>query len=436
MKTPNRPNPSRRQFLATSAAAGAALSFGSSCVSTDGRAMEVPIAPPKGEMATDTTIRMGLIGTGGMGGGHLGGIYNANKNGREKVQVVALADVCKPRLDSAHERAEREQSITVDKYRDYKELLARDDIDCVLIASPEHWHAQMAVDAIEAGKDAYLEKPMTLRLDEALWLKRVMEANPHMRLQVGTQYMMQSKYVAAQKLIAEGAIGHPTFSQTSYCRNVPNGEWMYGIDDSVVPGENLDWEGWCGHLGPAEFDTEVYHRWRRYKHWSTGIIGDLLVHQMTPLMMAVNAGWPTRVDATGGHYVDKVMENHDQVNLTVGFEKGHTMIVAGSVVNQLGVEPLIRGHKANLFLGSNNCVLRPEPPFVDDIDEQTVKLPGGDWQDLLRLNFFEAVRTRSQNISQVDMASKVMVVVDLATRAMWEGSAWNFDPETLSASRA
>ncbi len=396
----------------------------------------VPLAPEKGPLDANATIRMGLIGAGGMALGHLGGIYKAHKDGRANVQVVALAEVCKPRLDRAKASGEKEQGIEVTGYRDYKKLLARDDIDCVLIASPEHWHAQMAVDSIEAGKDVYLEKPMTLRLDEAIWLKRTMEANPHMRLQVGTQYMMQGKYVAARDLIAKGAIGHPVTSQTSYCRNVPGGEWLYGIEPGIVPGELLDWDAWCGPLGPREFDTKIYHCWRRYKDFSTGIIGDLLVHQMTPLMMAVGAGWPIRVDATGGHYVDQVMENHDQVNITAGFEGNHTMTVAGSVVNELSVEPLIRGHKANLFLGSNDCVLKPERPFKDSVEAQTVSLPGGNWQDLMRLDWLESVRTRSQNVSQVEMATKMMVVVDLATRSMWGGSAWRFDPETFTASRA
>jgi len=437
MTKSNRPTPSRREFLVGSAAAGAAIGLTPSCTLTGKeRPMPVPIAPEKNPLATGATIRMGLIGPGGMGLGHLGGIIDAHKNGREKVQVVALAEVCKPRRDRAQARAEKGQGIEVDAYHDYRDLLARDDIDCVLVAAPEHWHAQMAVDAIESGKDVYLEKPMTLRLDEALWLKRVMDANPHMRIQVGTQYMMQAKYVAAKELIAKGEIGHALTSQTSYCRNVPGGEWLYGIEPGIEPGELLDWEAWCGHLGPRDFKTEIYHCWRRYKDFSTGIIGDLLVHQITPLMNAVDAGWPTRVDAVGGHYVDQVMENHDQVNITAGFERGHTLTVAGSISNELAIEPIIRGHKANLFLGTDSCVLKPERAYAETVSAKTIELPGGDWQDLLRLDWFKSVRTRSETASPVEMATKVMVVVDLATRAMWDGSAWNFDPATLTASRA
>ena len=144
----------------------------------------------------------------------------------------------------------------------------------------------------------------------------------------------------------------------------------------------------------------------------------------------MDAGWPTRVVATGGHYLDKAMENHDQVNLTVEFEGEHTMVVAGSTCNELGLETVIRGHEANLFLGSNNCVLRPERLFVDDVEERTVECAAIQPQDELRLDWFKSVRTREANASQVELATKIMTIVDLATRSIWEGSAFRYDAAT------
>ncbi len=188
--------------------------------------------------------------------------------------------------------------------------------------------------------------------------------------------------------------------------------------------------------GAHPFDTLVYHRWRRYKDFSTGIVGDLLVHVMTPLVFALDAGWPTRVSAIGGHYIDKEMENHDQVNLTIQFEKGHTMVVAGSTNNELGTETIIRGQKANLLLNGSSCVLRPEQKFVDEVDAQDIPADNSDDQPKLRLNFLNAVRTREQNLSQVEFATKVMVIVDLATRAMWEGKTFDFDPKSQQVTSA
>ncbi len=435
MKNP-KPPLSRRDLLASGTAATAL----SACASITGGSKEdrpIPKAPTKKPIPEGTPVRIGVIGMGGMGRGHLGSMMGQIEGKAHDFQVVAVCDVNTINLERARKTAsDRQPGVEVSAYTDYHQMLGRDDIDGVLIATPEHWHATMSVDAIAAGKDVYCEKPMTLTIDDALWIVRTLEANPHMRMQVGTQYMMLEKYQAAKRLIAEGQIGQPTLSQTSYCRNSLNGEWLYGIDPNVKPGETLDWEAWCGPKGVAEFDTEVYHRWRRYRDWSTGIIGDLLVHMMTPMMFSLDRGWPTRVSASGGHYIDKAMENHDQVFLTVEFEKEHTMVVAGSTCNENGLETLIRGHEANLFLGSNNCVIRPERIFAEDRDEETINCARVDAQPSLRLNWIECIRSREMNVSPVELAAQVMVVVDLATRSMWGGGSYSFDPQTLTAKKA
>jgi predicted dehydrogenase len=244
---------------------------------------------------------------------------------------------------------------------------------------------------------------------------------------------MTPSYRKARELIAEGAIGKPVWSQTSYCRNSKDGEWLYyEIDPNWQPGVNLDWKQWCGKLGEVAWNPEIYARWRRYRKYSTGIIGDLLVHRITPLIMALDLGWPTRVVASGGHYVDKSMENHDQVNLNIEFENEHTMIVAGSTANEVGLETVIRGHKGNLYLGGRNALLRPERIFADEVDERSIDGEDlGDDQDQLRIHWLGAIRSKSPAASPVGLGAKVMVVVDLATRSLWEGSAFGFDPKTM-----
>lgn len=430
-------DPTRRSVLrsGTAAALGTALApsaLGASVLSTQ----PVSAGKPHTPVGQDEPIRVAVIGTGGMGGGHISGLLSAKERGDENLEIVAIAEVCKPRRDQRKGQIEERQGAgTCDAYVDYLEMLERDDIHAVLIASTEHWHATHAVHAMERGKDVYVEKPMTLRLEDALWLKRAVDAGDKI-CQVGTQYMMQEKYVHAKRLIAEGAIGTPTMSQTSYCRNSQNGEWLYGIDQSVKPGETLDWDRWCGPLGKQPFDTEVYHRWRRYRRYSTGIIGDLLVHQMTPIIFALDMGLPSTVSAAGGHMVDKAMENHDNVMLTVQWDNGHTMIVSGSTCNDRGLPVVIRGHEADLMLGGNNVELLPQSPFVDDIDRTEIKCEGGDPQDKLRLNWLQCVRTREQNRSTVDLGLAHMVAVDLATRSLWQGGTWRFDHFTGRVSRA
>ncbi len=430
---PTNPGASRRDFLArTAALAGAGALLGAG-VAQAAKA-PLPRAKRRAPLAPGAPLRIGVIGVGGMGGAHCDSLVQLAKQGRESFEIVGVADVCDARLEHKRRQLAERQSIEVRGYRDYRELLARDDVHGVLIATPEHWHAQQVEDAVAQGKDAYVEKPMTLRLGEALRLRELAIANPEAIVQVGTQFMMHEKYHVARRLIAEGRIGKPVFSQTSYCRNSKDGEWTYyGIDPAWKPGENLDWRAWCGPLGPQPWDPAVYARWRRYRKYSTGIIGDLLVHVATPLVMALEQGWPTRVVGSGGHYVDKAMENHDQVNIQVEFEHGHTMVLAGSTCNEQGLETMIRGHHATLYMAGKDVRIAPERHWVDEIEPETISCQQVADQDELRLDWLRCMRTREQNVSTIEFATNVMVIVDLATRSMWEGKAFEFDPTRMEA---
>jgi predicted dehydrogenase len=434
---------SRRDFIRKAAGAVTAAGLVSRVASAeesldDGRA--VPQAVARARLAETDPIRIAVIGTGGMGTAHCDALTKLASAGRASMRVEALCDVCEPRLLAAKKRVDSAQGGDAAAYADYRKLLARPDLHGVVIASPEHWHGKMAEDALKAGKDVYLEKPMTLNLRDALRLQKVVHANPDVVLLVGTQFVMTPSYQAAKELIAGGAIGKPVWSQTSYCRNSKEGEWnYYEIDPAWKPGVNIDWREWCGPLGRTSWSPEIYARWRRYRKYSTGIIGDLLVHHMTPLIKALDVGWPVRVVASGGHYVDKKMENHDQVNLTVEFEREHTMIVAGSTCNELGLERVIRGHKGNLYVGGRSAVVRPERIYAEEVEEREIEAPeatGRNDQDELRLHFLQCIRTREKPASDVDLGTKVMVIVDLATRSLWEGSAFEYDPARRRVKKA
>jgi predicted dehydrogenase len=451
-RRPSRPptsDTSRRDFLTSAAALASAAALPAACAHAEKEDRRpIPKRADPAPLAQGDPIRIGLIGCGGMGaasdgildserriGGHLASLCGYKSEGKENVEVVAVCDVNRKRREFCAEQASALQGgLKVEPYLQHEDLLARGDLHGVLIATPEHWHARQSEDAIAAGIDVYVEKPMTQELGEALRLRKVVQSNDRI-LQVGTQFMMWPKYQAARKLIKAGAIGTPTLLQTSYCRNSKDlGEWnYYAIDPLLEPGIDLDWDRWLGPLGPREWDTKIYHRWRRYKDFSTGIIGDLLVHKMTPFLYALDAGWPTRVTAHGAHLVDHEMENFDQVTLTVTFEGGQEMIVAGSTCNEQGLEDLIRGNKGTLYLASNNCELRPEPKWVDEVDPQTIECPGMSEQDELRLDWLRCIRSRQPNQSPIDYGAKIMVIVDLAARSMWGGQAWSFDPQAMKA---
>ena len=446
---------SRRSFLATTAGAAAAAAL----VGSVGRAMAKPApiarwddqpagkAKPRVALKDGETIRVGVIGIGGepgacaMGLGHCQSLTTAiAAKGRENVQVVAICDLNNPYLEQGKSKlAKWQPGVKVDTYRKSAELLARNDIHGVVIGTPEHWHSASGIEAILAGKDAYIEKPMCLNLEMAMALAKVAAANPEVIVQVGTQNTREPKYLAAKKMIAEGTIGTPTFSQTSYCRNVKGGEWHYGFDKNWKPGEDVDWATWCLPLAGGSgmpWDPKLYSQWRRYRKTSTGIIGDLLVHQMTPLMMALDQGWPTRVVATGGHLYDKDMENHDNVHIAVQFETGHQMFVAGSTCNDTGLEVMVRGTKGNIHLGGRHCEMTPERAYAEEVEAKKVMCEDiGDNQDAHRVGWLKSIRSREKPPSSVELGLKVMVIVDLATRSMWDGGAYGFDPKTMMAGR-
>lgn len=432
---------SRRDFLRTAtAAAAAAAAFGASEVhGEDGDAEPIPQAKPRAPIGPDGVVNVGIIGTGGMGTGHADALARFAAESKS-IRIAALCDLCDPRVQNAKVRVDKAQGGDVATYRHSEELLARPDIHGVLIASPEHWHARLAEDAIKAGKDVYVEKPMTINLKDAMRLRTVTRANPEAIVVVGTQFVMTPSYMAAEQLVKEGAIGKPVWSQTSYCRNSKTGEWnYYAIDPNWQPGVNLDWDRWCKPLGKARWNPEVYARWRRHRKYSSGIIGDLLVHHVTPTLKALSGvGWPVKVVATGGHYIDKAMENPDQININVEFEHDHSMVIAGSTCNELGLERVIRGHKANLFVGGRNAVIRPEAIWASEVEEREIPPPPGpvlDPQEVLRRHWIDCIRTRQAPRSDVELGTKVMVIVDLAQRSFWEGGAFGFDPRTGKVKR-
>ena len=212
----------RRHFLKTTAAAAGWATAGNLPAIEPPLVPSIPAGRPADPPGPDEPIRMGLIGPGGMGTAHCHAIMGLNKNGREKVQIVALADVCKPRLDNAHKAcSDGQPGVEVTAYPNYKDLLARQDIHGVLIASPEHWHAQHAVDAIQAGKDVYCEKPMTLRLRQAVSLRKIVKDSDRV-FTVGTQHITQKKYHAARDLIRlsrRHRLGLPDGRRSWICRD-------------------------------------------------------------------------------------------------------------------------------------------------------------------------------------------------------------------------
>jgi hypothetical protein len=220
-------------------------------------------------------INIGQIGIGARGSYHLKACLR-RQQARADVQVVAVCDVYRKRLAKAAGQAAGAKT-----YLHHQELLQRSDIDAVFIATPDHWHAPIALAAIAAGKDVYVEKPMTHTLPEAKEL--CARARDSKRIvQVGVQGTSWTRWHKVREMVESGMLGQVVAAQGTYSRNNPAGDWNWDIDAAAGPhgkGDNyIDWQQWLGAAPARAFDADRFFRFRKYWDYSGGIATDLHYH--------------------------------------------------------------------------------------------------------------------------------------------------------------
>ena len=258
----------RRHFLAASAAVPAAIAQ---------------------TRSPNDKIRIALIGAGGMGSGD---VQTSLSTGLS--ELVAVADVYDGRLT----RAKEIWGSHIQTTRDYREILAKKDIDAVIIGTPDHWHARIAIDAMNAGKDVYVEKPMVQKVEDG---HPVIEtaAKTGRILQVGSQRVSSILYDKAREILASGAIGELNLVEAWWDRNSALGAWQYSVPPDASPA-NIDWDTYLGAAPKRPFEPVRLFRWRNYQDYGTGVAGDLFVHLFSGLHFITGVHGPSRVFATGG----------------------------------------------------------------------------------------------------------------------------------------
>ncbi|MFZ5928600.1 MAG: Gfo/Idh/MocA family oxidoreductase [Acidobacteriota bacterium] len=259
-------------------------------------------------LGANDQIHMGVIGTGGRGRYLIERSFEGSKG---RFTVEAVCDTYAGNLAKGKDVVATRSGKTPRGYVDYRELLAEKEIDAVIIATPEHLHHRMLLDALAAGKHVYVEKPLAHTIEEC---QEIMKAVAKSRsvVQVGTQNRSNSLYQMAKTMISQGLIGDCHYVRAFWYRNaLPNGAaaWRYSIPEDASP-ENTDWKRFLGPAPARDFSKPRYFQWRLYWDYSSGIATDLMVHQTDITAFVMGKGIPDSVVATGGVY--RWTENDDR----------------------------------------------------------------------------------------------------------------------------
>ncbi|MDR3182036.1 MAG: Gfo/Idh/MocA family oxidoreductase [Planctomycetaceae bacterium] len=409
---------SRRQFLQTSALAAVT-------------AAAAPYIVAQEAKGANDRIGIGFIGTGGRCGAHLGIINSFKQKGI--AQPVAVCDVYRPRLIAASQKTGNTKM-----YDAHEELLADKNVDVVCIASPDHHHAYQAIDAVNAGKDVFCEKPLThwSQFEVAKQIEKV--ANEKGKLvQVGTQHMADDNYPKIRELIKSGIIGKPVHVECGYFRRGDWGERMPIPDANAKPGPDLNWERFLEHAPKQDYSVSRFFQWRLYWDYAGGPSTDLLVHTYTPVFCVLGLDFPVRVFGGGGTFqYDR--EVPDQCNIIADYKDGPSVVMTNSLSNHVNKDTEIRGTdgiiKWGMIQGSKaeyDKGIRIVP-FAKGKEEIQIPWAGqGDTSKLWK-NLLECVKTRQQPMCPISMAVRVQAPLSMGILSHRESKVALFDFEKQS----
>lgn len=281
-------------------------------------------------------------------------------------EVVAICDAYKGRIERALERTANAGS-KVKVYKDATELLAAPGIDAVYIGTPDHWHKAHAIAALEAGKDVYIEKPLSYTVADGLEIIAAVKKTGRI-LQVGSQGISSPLQQKAREIVASGKLGQITIVRSSTNRNTAGGAWIYPIPPDANE-QTINWQMFQGRAPKHPFSLERFFRWRCYQDYSGGMATDLFVHTMTTLHYVLNAQAPEMVVAAGSIYRWKEgRDMPDTLDAILQYPEGFTVNISGTFNNELGGGRAIQilGTKGTLSLGGRDLTFTPENIVEDN----------------------------------------------------------------------
>jgi len=442
-------NFSRRKFLGMSAAAAGA-SFAAKTVLLE------PEPLLAGPVAASDRVRFGMIGVGMQGSGLL--TQSIELPG---IECAAACDLYDGRHTLAREiTANPSLPVT----RRYRELLDNKEIDCIVAAVPDHWHKQVVVDAVNAGKDIYCEKPMSHAPAEGIEMADAAKKNSRI-VQIGSQRVSSLICAKAKELIAQGMLGDMMLVEGWLGRNDPTGAWEYPPPPDLSPA-TLDWDTWQGTAPKKAFDPYAFARWRCWKEYGTGVAGDLLVHLISGMMfmLGINEA-PKQAMSIGGILRWKDGRNMPDVHATnyyygdlpvymrlnLGTEMPELYRFQGSKgileVNEFGLSYTPQTGKdsapsyysqgfPHAMRGAYEKKWRAEntPKLGEEPMPETISFKGPDYDDMKPhlWNFFQAVRSRKPVVEDAVFGHHAALACHMANESYFRKAAVRWDESSRS----
>ncbi|HEY1375515.1 MAG TPA: Gfo/Idh/MocA family oxidoreductase [Gemmataceae bacterium] len=458
------PSANRRDFLKTTAAVGAAVTL--------------TAASYDRVYGANGRIGVGFVGVGGRCQAHLD-VVNKLAKENKGAAPVAVCDVWDG-LERQYESGGRKRTYLQGLYpsakkvgldpddkkhvvKDYRRLLELPEVDVVCIATPDHWHAKISIDAAAAGKDVYCEKPMTKTIDEAHAVVDAMQKYNRV-MTVGVQSMAEPRWREANALIKSGAVGHISQAQTSYYRNSTMGQWRYYRLWKEQNPKTIDWDMFLGHnfsinggppLGPSQqempFDRAVFAQWRCYWPFGGGMYTDLFVHQTTHMISAMGVKYPARVVGGGGLYLEyDGRDVPDVAAIVADYDEGCQLVIMATMINDYPIEEVIRGKLATIKFTTRDGKMGyevlpqgasggPGRPKVAGEEKGNLQaaMPNRDTTPELWENFLECVRSRQRaTFSPPELGAAAFTTVSLGVKSYREGKALFWDKEQRKPTEA
>ncbi len=409
-------------------------------------------------------LNIAVIGTGGQGRFHVG--HLAQMGGSENVRIGMICDVYRRAQKRAQEVLAGVDKAAVlpdkDCVIEYERVLDNKDINAVVIATPDHWHTKIAIEAMQAGKDVYVEKPLSHTIEQAIACRDAVRKTGRV-LQVGPQRTSENRWWKAGEAIKANRIGPVVWSQGSYCRNSREGQFNWTIDPDAGPQNKpdadgyIDWDRWLGHkYGLAEkipYNDEHFFRFRKFYAYNGGVATDLMYHWLSPLLLAIhgqNGAYPRRVMAGGGQYIEKPGPHNardiaDTMLLTADYDT-HSVFLSSVMVNDIGVPEMIRGQHGQMQPDSKGWQINEQGTWAPEFRKTNADMLKDDKKGGFLLecsgdkdgrdhsqNWLDAIRGKAKPNCNAELGCAVMVAIKMGVESYRQSKTFTWDAKTEKA---